>query len=301
MIQELKVRNYRGEEIKMELTKPEVTGFAITDIDGIGPEKADILSSEIATTDGSLFNSSRIPKRTITINITFLPSPTIEDTRQRTYKYFPLKKPLTLFFKTDNRECYINGYVESNEPDIFSKAESTKISIVCPDPYFYSVREYQTIFYGIQPLFEFIFSNESLTRPLLEMGQINRMTEQTVYYEGDAEVGVVIHLIAMGEATDITIYNTETREKMRIDTDKLKKISGAKFGAGDELIITTIKGKKSVRLLRAGIYSNVLNCLDRDSDWFQLAKGDNVFTYTAKTGDTNLQFRVENQLVYEGI
>ena len=54
---------------------------------------------------------------------------------------------------------------------IFSAAmmETTQISIVCPDPYFYSAGPdgtNTTIFYGVEPLFEFAFSNESLTESL---------------------------------------------------------------------------------------------------------------------------------------
>jgi hypothetical protein len=41
--------------------------------------------------------------------------------------------------------------------------------------------------------------------------------------------------------------------------------------------------------------------LTKDTDWFQLAKGDNVFAYVAEEGIQNLQFKIENQTVYEGI
>ena len=44
-----------------------------------------------------------------------------------------------------------------------------------------------------------------------------------------------------------------------------------------------------------------LNCLDKNADWFQLAKGDNIFAYTAEYGSTNLQFKIENRIVYEGV
>ena len=118
------------------------------------------------------------------------------------YKYFPIKKKVTLLIETDNRICETYGYVESNEPDIFSSDETTQISIVCPDPYFYSAGPdgtNTTIFYGVEPLFEFAFSNESLTESLIEFGEIKNETEQTVYYSGDAEIGVyesICHLFS---------------------------------------------------------------------------------------------------------
>ena len=88
---------------------------------------------------------------------------------------------------------------------------------------------------------------------------------------------------------------------MRVDTDKLTALTGAGLGAGDTIIISTIKGAKSIYLLRLGVYINVLNCLDRNSDWFQLSKGDNVFAYEVETGASNLEFRIENQTLYEGV
>lgn len=54
-------------------------------------------------------------------------------------------------------------------------------------------------------------------------------------------------------------------------------------------------------LIREGIGYNILNCLSRDSDWFQLAKGDNIFAYTADSGAENLQFTIQNQTAYEGV
>ena len=148
---------------------------------------------------------------------------------------------------------------------------------------------------------EFPFSNESLKDPLLEMGEIKNETEQVVVYNGDAEIGVTITIHAIGEASNITIYNTGTREVMRIDTDKLEKFTGSGIIAGDEIIICTVKGNKSITLLRNGKTTNILNCLDKNADWFQLAKGDNIFAYTAEYGSTNLQFKIENRIVYEGV
>ena len=110
---------------------------------------------------------------------------------------------------------------------------------------------------------------------------------------------ITIH--AIGEAHNITIYNTGTREVMRIDTNKLKSFTGSGIIAGDEIVICTVKGQKSITLLRNGRTTNILNCLDKNADWFQLAKGDNVFAYTAEEGSSNLQFKIENRIIYEGV
>lgn len=304
MIRAITVTNYLGDSIRLELARPELSGFVVQSVTGLGPGTANINTTEVATNDGSLFNSSRVPSRNIVISLKYMWQSSIEDVRQLSYKYFPIKKQCTLLIETDNRQAEISGYVEANDPTIFSSKEGSDISIVCPNPFFYSAGPNginTTIFYGVEPLFEFPFSNESLYECLIEMGLIKNQTEQVVVYNGDAEIGVTITIHAIGEASNITIYNTGTREVMRIDTDKLKKFTGSGIVAGDEIIICTVKGNKVISLLRNGITTNILNCIDKNSDWFQLAKGDNIFAYTAESGSTNLQFKIENRIVYEGV
>lgn len=304
MIKSITVTNYLGDTLKMELSRPQLSGFIITTITGLGPGKSNINTTEISTSDGSLYNFSRVPNRNIVISLRYLGNDSIEDVRQMSYKYFPIKKKLRLLIETDNRLAEIDGYVESNEPEIFSKEEGADISIICPYPFFYSADGdgmQTTVFSGVEPLFEFPFSNESLSDPLLEMGEIHNRTDNAVIYNGDVETGIIITIHAMGEASGITIYNTLTREIMEIDTDKIATLTGSGIIAGDDIIISTVKGDKYAKLIRAGDEINILNCMDKNTDWFQLSKGDNVFVYTAETGTTNLQFKIENRLVYEGV
>ena len=307
MIYSIVVTNYLGDRIKLELGKPDVSGFLIKSITGLGPAKANVNTTEVSTNDGSLFNSARLSQRNIVLDMVFINTvygESIEDLRQKSYKYFPLKKSVELTIETDNRYVKTNGYVESNEPNIFSSQEGTQISIICPDPYFYSAGEdgnNVTNFYSIDPMFEFPFSNESLDEPLLVFGEIQIKTEGVITYHGDSEIGVMIYIHAIGPATNINIYNTETREVMRINTEKISSLTGKGIVASDDIVINTAKGEKSITLIREGVSYNILNCLDKNTDWFTLAKGDNIFAFTADSGVTNLQFRVENKVIYEGV
>lgn len=301
MIKTVKVTNYLGESITLELGRPEKSGLLVREISGLGPSKANVNISDLSTGDGGIYNSARVTSRNIVFTLDILDQPNVETMRQMTYKYFPIKKKLKLLFTTDNRVCEIYGYVEANEPNIFSKTQQTQISVICPDPYFYSVYDYTTIFYGVESLFEFPFSNESLVTNLLEFGEIQNKTENNIYYQGDADVGVVIEIRATGVATDVAIYNMNTREVMKIDSAKLLTLTGSGIVMGDEIYISTVRNDKYVLLFRDGEYINILNTLEKRTDWFQLVKGDNIFAYTAEFGLTNLQFKVKNKLVYEGI
>ncbi|MDD3040085.1 phage tail domain-containing protein [Bacteroides sp.] len=306
MIKSVIITNHLGKSIELELTHPEKSGFVVLEITGLGASKADINSTELSNSDGAVYSSARVNSRNIVFKLQAYPNvyQTAEDVRLASYKYFPIKKKIRMIFETENRICEIYGYVESNEPDIFSKEVTMQISVICPDPYFYSAGENginMTVFYGVESLFEFPFSNESLTENVIEFGDIKNETEQSIYYTGDAEVGVVILINATGEVSDLTIYNATSRTSIAIDTDRLVTLTGSKIINGDEITISTIKGQKSITLLRNGEYINILNCINKDCDWFQLTSGDNLFAYTTEYGVENLQFVILNQTVYEGV
>lgn len=304
MIKSITVTNHLNESLKLELGFPEKSGFLIQEISGLGPVKADINVSELSSVDGSIYNSARLPSRNIVFNLVLLESPTIEDTRQKSYKYFPVKKRVRLLIETTNRTAEIFGYVESNEPIIFSRQETTQISIVCPNPYFYSAGpkgKQITSFTGFEKAFSFPFSNEALSDKLLIMGHLLKNQIQTIFYEGDSEIGFNIEIHSVGTAEHVRIYNVNTLENMKIDTDKLIALTGQPIIMGDSIFISTIKGDKSIQLLREGVYYNIINCLDRDATWMFLRKGDNVFAFDAEEGGANLYFRIINQVIYQGI
>lgn len=302
MIKSVTVTNYIGESLKLELGSPEKSGLSIRQITGLGPCNANINTSEIATMDGSLFNSARVNSRNIVLTLGMMFEPTIEAARLKTYRYFPIKKKVGLLIETDERIVETTGYVESNEPNIFSEDETTQISIICPDPYFYTAGAgTSVIFSGIEPLFEFPFSNESLTENLLEFGGYKESYSEAIRYNGDGDIGIKITIHALDAAKNITIYNTELRETMVINTDKIATVSGEAFKALDDIIITTIPGKRSIFLLRGGKYTNILNCVTKDSDWFHLQKGINIFAYVAEEGQENLEFKIEYRTAYEGV
>lgn len=303
MIKKVTVTNHLGESVTLELRSPEKSGFFIREngIDGLGPSKATINTTEVATNDGSLFNSARARSRNIVFDLGFLPNPTIEHTRQNSYKYFPIKRRIEIEVETDLRISSTYGYVESNDVNIFSKQEGALISVICPDSWLYSEGDHLTLFSTISPLFEFPFSNESLVDPLLIMGEITIDTQGTIVYTGDAPIGVLMTVNFLGVVTGLHISNDDTQEVMEINDTRLAAITGSGFIEGDQLTISTVKGNKYVLLQRSGVVYNVLNALEKDaSDWFQLEKGNNLFVYTATTGIENLQFIIQNRIAYEG-
>lgn len=304
MIKSISIINPNDEMLYLELARPEDSGLVVREITGIGPGMATINTSEIATVDGAILNSVRKPARNIVIKMTYLWMDTIEDTRLMVYRYFPLKKKVKLIIETDHRRASIEGIVETNDPTIFSNQEGSDISIICPFPYFKSEGDgalVATVFYGVAPMFEFEFSNEDLEEPLLEMGEISQRTEANIVYSGDADTGLTIIIHAVGDVSNLTIYDLDTRESMRLDDDRLIELTGSKIKNADEITICTEVGKKSVILLRDGYRHNILNCLGPHPAWFKVQSGINRFAYTVDSGLLNMEFRMENTTLYDGV
>lgn len=302
MIKGLVVTNHNGESLELDLFHPEWSGIIITNITGLGPPTATINFNELALVDGGIFTSSKIGTRNIVLSLRMMWDPLIEDSRLRIYKYFPIKKPISLEVITDRRHAVCHGYVESNPPDIFSSEESTQVSILCPDPFFYEMEQSIEIFSGVQPLFEFPFSNESLTENLIEFSVIHEDSRGVINYKGDADTGVLITCHVMFETVEnLTLWNTDTREHMRIDTNKIKQLTGIQYSQGDDIIINTKTGEKSVRFVHEGKTYNIISCIEKDADWFKLTAGLNTFTFVADHGESNVMMTVSYHNAYAGM
>lgn len=302
MIKSIKVTNPKGESLVLDLFHPEKSGLIVRSISGLGPPKANINSTDLATADGALYSSARASTRNIVFNLQFMFAPTIEDSRQLTYKYFPLKKLVKIEVETDNRSLETSGYVESNSPDIFSREETTQISIVCLDPFFYDPNPSVTQFATVTPTFEFPFSNESISEDLIEFGTINLDTRSTIDYVGDVDTGVLITIHALGSVSgSLTIYNVETQEKMVIDLAKIKTLIGKDYGSGDDIIISTVSGDKYVQVLHDGKYTNAIAAIEKLADWFQVSVGRNIFNFTVTKGIENLVMSFSYRNAYGGI
>lgn len=309
MIKSITVTNPAGDSLKLELRRPEESGFAVLGVEGLGPCRADINLADIATMDGSYFTSSRLSSRNIVLTLKLLEKPTIEDARQRSYWFFPVKKKISLLFETDNRLCQITGYVESTEVPIFSAQQVIQISIMCPDPYFYSTSLNISRFAFSEPNFEFPFENDSITDPLLEVGIMDFNTEKIIVYPGDADIGMLMTIHTTGQAENvstrnITIYNVLTGEQMVINTALIETITGEAFGVlghPAEILISTMRGQKQVYLLREGNYTNIFGCIGKDSDWLTLTKGNNVIAYTADSQISDLTFTIKSYVAYLGV
>lgn len=304
MIYTIIATNAKGDSVELDLANPWAGGIAVTGASGLGPAEGTINAINFATSDGALFNSSRIKSRDIELNLKFLGSD-IEAVRHKLLRYFRVKHPITLDFITDYRHTYITGHVEKNEIDIFSNSEGADLTIVCPNPFFRlrdpakgknSVR-----FTTSTPSFEFEFQDPNSDSPTLIFGEMTSTGETVVVYEGDADASTIVDIQFLGPASGVKLYNTTTQTRINIDTNEISRLLGSTIRAGDRLSISSGVGDKYVKAYRDGNVYNALNALDKDSDWIFLTPGDNMITVRADTGIDNVSAIISFENLYESI
>ena len=304
MIYTIIATNAKGDSVELDLANPWAGGIAVTGASGLGPAEGTINTVNFATSDGALFNSSRIKSRDIELNLKFLGSD-IEAVRHKLLRYFRVKHPITLDFITDYRHTYITGHVEKNEIDIFSNSEGADLTIVCPNPFFKlrdPVKGKNSVrFTSSTPSFEFEFEDPNADSPTLKFGDISSTGETIVVYEGDADTSTIVDIQFLGPAAGVKLYNTTTQTRINIDTNEISRLLGSTIKAGDRLSISSGVGDKYVKAYRDGKVYNALSALDRDSDWIFLTPGDNLITVRADSGIDNVSAIISYENLYESI
>lgn len=304
MIHTIVATNQKGDSVELDLADPWAGGIAVVGASGFGPSEGTVNMVDFATSDGSLFNSSRIQSREIELNLQFL-GHDIETVRHKLLRYFRVKHPIVLDIITDTRQSYIVGYVEKNEIDIFSQTEGANITIKCPNPFFRlrdPAKGKNTVrFTTATPTFEFVFQDPKPDSPSLIFGQMTPTGETIVEYEGDADTATVIDIQFLGPAKGVKLYNTTTQTKINIDTNEITRIFGSAVRAGDRISISSGIGEKYVKAYRDGKVYNALSVLDKDSAWVFLTPGDNMITFRADEGIDNISAMITFENLYESI
>lgn len=333
MIERIIVKNdYASDnELNLVLEYPEDAntsrGFAVTNVKGLGPGKATLNSSEWVTIDGADFTSARLPKRTISIDFRFIPTSfheSVADIRLLSYKIFPIKEHVRLYFvtyvwketynevgelviKKDYTTYYIDGRVEKNEPTIWSKEEGCSIDIVCFDPYFKNKNATEISFSDIVPKFhyEWIDTDEDINQteeeheayetdtPLFIMSEKVNYDVLSIENISYVTTGGIFTIRANGTVENPIIFNQTTYQEMILKYTMHK---------GDIIEIDTRKGYKGVTL-KQGFGVNMLNYIDITSDWIEMIPGINVVGYSCLNPSQRnyLDVKVKVLPIYSGI
>lgn len=282
-----KIENIKN--VILTLTQNE-SNFQVYDIQGLNPPKAQINSAKVAGMDGSKFNSSKLEERNIVIYIKL--NGDIEKNRLYLYSFFPTKEWCKFYYKNGSRDVYIEGYVETCEVTPFTNNEIMQVSIVCPYPYFKAMEEIVDDISKALAAFEFPFAI-NIDDPI-SFSTIDTSKVTNVYNDSESETGVIIDIDVLGNVNSLQIKNVSTGETFGLNYNFLEN---------DKVIIDTNKGKKSIKLIRNGIESNLFTSIVKGSTFFQLSIGDNFFSYLVDNGvnDELVHIAFKHYTVYRGV
>lgn len=292
----LKVESLTGQVL--QLTQDE-SNYQVVNIDGLTPPKASINSSIVAGMDGSKFNSSRLEPRNLVITLRL--NGNVEQNRINLYKYFRTKQWCKVYYTNGSRDVYIEGYVESMDSDLFSISQRMQISIVCNNPFLQDAQEIVNDISKVLGMFTFPFSfgangamynPDSNTDDAIEFSTYNYERETEIFNDSEDSVGVIIELTFRGVVDDPKIIDT-----LSGDTFEIK----GSYDIGDKIVINTNKSKKSVKLYRNGVESNLFSKLTIGSTWFQLRVGSNLYSYSARRNDSFMRIVYKHHNIYEGV
>lgn len=261
--------------------------FVVYKIEGLNPPQATLNKSSNATTDGCKVTSAKVESRNLVIYTTI--ENDAEENRNKLYEYFQVAGKATIFYKSGLKDVYIEGIVETLEVGAFEEKETAQISIVCEKPFFKSVDYIVTSFSSVVSLFEFPFS---IPESGIEFSTITTNIRKKIVNTGDVKTGAIIRMYATGTVKNPILYDVLKKTHMKL------KIT---MKPSDEIVINTNQREKSITLVRNGEITNILGAMQKDSEFFTLEPGDNIFAYTCESGDTNLMITFTTIPQYGGV
>lgn len=255
--------------------------FKITNIDGLTSSNIALSSSTIASMDGDIVTNKRAIPRTIIIDLTI--NREVELTKNYIFQYIKPKQKGTLRLTINNRVLTIGALIENIEMPRFSSLVVLQITFYCSQPFWEDEQESVEQIAAVKDLHYFTnIEGDMLYFP--DSGipfSVYDVTRSKVFKnEGDVEVGLIIHIIALDSVTNPRIYNSKGEFLGIVGT----------LSQGDEVIINTNKGNKSITLNG----TNILSKLEEGSTWLQLPLFEENFTISSSDGKlNNMYFTIE--------
>lgn len=255
-------------------------------LEGVYLTDNEVAISENTMSDGGTYQGSRANTRNIVITAIDQPNNVYnQSTRDLIYTVFRKGERGTFIYREDDVEPRkIDYYVEKVEREDGGKRIFT-ISLICPDPAFSDLYETQEYMANWKGMFEFI---HEWIEEGEELGV--RMLERLVTIINDSaakEIGITAVIEVMGTVKNPSLSRVESNEIIQIGSAS----NPFYLYAGDELVITTHKNNKHVKVKRDGSdeYVEVNEYLTEDSEFFSLLWGINTIAYDA---DENPEYMV---------
>lgn len=248
--------------------------FWLLNVDGQTRAVSSISSTTIGGIDGDTVNNIQSQPRTIILDFRIKSGVNVEEAKRHILRIIKHKQRGSLEWTQNDRTVKIYGLVESVEMPRWDNGVVMQISIHCEQPFWEDAE------YIVQQISEYIdlhyftdIFNDMLYFPEegIPFGEYDTIRTKSFYNDGDVSVGLEISIVALDTVTNPIIYDENGNYFGCGYGDGEKKIVMA---AGDNIVITTHRGRKSVKMNGQSIFTKI----KPQSTWLQLAAGDNQFT-----------------------
>ena len=280
----------------------------ITAVTGLESSELDISTSDNALVDGASVDGKKIKPRPIHIEASFKSNKNNPENRANVIKFFNPKYTgkalITNMGVSRNIEYELEGWTFASVRNMDNKLKIL-VDLLCPDPYMLNVDNYGKNMANISALFAFpwrMLSTRMTSGKLdypdkargmllggMTMGYHTLYREVVLANDGDVPTGVQIQFVATrGPVTNPKITNTGTGQYMRVNVAMQQ---------GDILLIDTNDRHQVITLNGVNYYQHI----DRKSEPFKLAVGDNYLEYDADENYTNLDVNLFYTPKYLGV
>lgn len=250
MLEKVTVTNRRNQSLDFEVMEND-SGYQIADVEGLDPVPATLVSTSFPGIDGEQYQTAKRGPRDLVIKLDLEPNgvETVTSLRNRLYSYFMPKAPVSLRFRQDSGlEVDIQGVVESCKSSLWQQEATADISIRCFQPD--------------------LVDNRRVT---LEGMSVSDSTNTVIEYPGTVESGTVLTLNVNRTLASFTVYS-------RGEDNILRQLDFSHpLLAGDQLVLSSLRGAKGITLTRGGVASSVLYGRSPQSAWIEFFEGDNQF------------------------
>lgn len=248
--------------------------FWLIGVDGQTGVASSIYASTIGGVDGDAVNNVQAMPRTLVFYLRIKSGVNVEEAKRNILRIIKPKQRGSVEWTQESRTVSISGYVEEISMPRWESGVVMTISIHCDQPF------WEDVDYTVQHINEYIdlhYFTDSRTDMLyfedsgIAFGEYDTTRTKTFQNSGDVAIGMEISIVALDTVTNPIIY------------DENGDFFGCGYGdgekqivmkAGDNIVITTHRGGKTVKLNGESIFTKI----KPRSKWLQLAAGENTFT-----------------------
>lgn len=259
--------------------------FHIAHIDGHTTAGANISAAVVGGVDGDTVNNVQATARTLVIDLQPRSGVDVEEAKRAILKSVKFKQQGALLWQQNERSVTISGIVENVEMPRWTEETVMQITLHCEQPFWEDVDD---VIQHISEAIDLHYFTESPVDMLyfpedgLPLGEYDAIRTKSFYNDGDVATGLEINILAHDKVTNPIIYD-QNGNFFGIGYTENPLV----MQAGDNVIITTHKGRKTVTLNGVNIFDKI----KPQSSWLQLATGENLFSINSDDESiTNMSF-----------